>query len=212
MKLRGAIAEELAEAERMFGDETGGLDAPTQWHRSTDAPTQALLQYASGADIIVCGGGVEPPPAETRVGPADLIMTSGLPVLTIPSGAELDVRTIVVGWKDRREARRAVWDALPFLIEADRVLMLHFNEGGEESGRSLMDAAERLGRHGVAVEAETRAISDGPAGDIVAAAQAVGAGLVVVGGYGNSRLREWALGGVTQSLLAHAPVCTLYSH
>ncbi len=36
--------------------------------------------------------------------------------------------------------------------------------------------------------------------------------LIVAGAYGHGRLREWAFGGVTRSLLTSAPVCCLMSH
>jgi nucleotide-binding universal stress UspA family protein len=48
--------------------------------------------------------------------------------------------------------------------------------------------------------------------DILAAAEATGAGLIVAGGYGHSRMHEWALGGVTQGLLTHSLKPVLFSH
>lgn len=50
------------------------------------------------------------------------------------------------------------------------------------------------------------------AGYLVRLAADIGADLVVTGGYGHSRLGEWVFGGMTQSLLQHAPVCLLMSH
>ena len=121
----------------------------------------------------------------------------------------------VIAWKDTREAQRAAAASLPMLRHASTV---HVFERCEPGGRDaaiarLNDVVGWLGRHGIAADAHVG--PPGPTGideDILLFAEAQGAGLIVAGGYGHARLREWALGGVTHELLATAPVCVLLSH
>jgi nucleotide-binding universal stress UspA family protein len=77
----------------------------------------------------------------------------------------------------------------------------------------LSNVVERLRLHKVRVTAEVRQrTEDALAEDLLVAAQALGAGLIVAGAYGHSRLREWALGGVTQGLLTGSRIPVLFSH
>jgi nucleotide-binding universal stress UspA family protein len=117
-----------------------------------------------------------------------LLLRLGRPVLAVPSGASgLELNEVLVCWKDSREARRAVADALPMLQVSKRV-------DGVESHCS----AE------VSIGAE--------AGQLAAIARDLGANLIVAGAFGHSRLREWAFGGVTKDLLLRADCCVLASH
>ena len=77
----------------------------------------------------------------------------------------------------------------------------------------MSEIAARLKLHDVVVETELRSNTESSvAEDILAASEALDAGVIVVGGYGHSRLREWALGGVTQGLLTHSQRPILFSH
>lgn len=213
VKLREAVTNDLAAAEKIFREETTALGLATQWFAETDYPVRALLRHACAADLIIAERGVAVHPPETNAGTASLIMAAGAPVLvTPPGGTELSLDTVVVGWKNSREARRAIWDALPFLKRARHVRVVRFS-GGETPPADLEAVVERLRQHGVHTEGECRRRTGGAVADeIVAAAHALSAQLIVVGAYGHSRLQEWALGGVTQHLLARSPVCVLYSH
>ena len=84
---------------------------------------------------------------------------------------------------------------------------------GEEAERSAFDAAKHLARHGIkATPAETMANDLDAATVILNHAADLGADLVVIGGYGHSRMRELVLGGVTRFLLQHMTVPVLMSH
>jgi nucleotide-binding universal stress UspA family protein len=160
--------------------------------------------------LIVAARNVEGEPSETQAGAADLIMSAGVPVLAVPAGAQLDMKRIVIAWKNTREARRAVWDALPLLKRAEDVRVLRFASG---PAPEMANVVERLRLHKVPVEAEVRHSTESSvAQDLLAAAEAMQAGLIVAGAYGHSRLREWALGGVTQGLLRHSQTPVLFSH
>jgi nucleotide-binding universal stress UspA family protein len=145
-------------------------------------------------------------------------MRAGRPVLVVPpSVSALEGRRALVAWKDTREARRAVADALPLLAHAEEVLVVEAVSGdAEERDQALRragDVAGLLARHGAtargeALEVRGRTVAD----ELLLAAERHGADLVVAGGYGHARLREWAFGGVTRDLLARCPMCCLLSH
>jgi nucleotide-binding universal stress UspA family protein len=210
VKLRQEIDEGLARAEALFKETTASQSASYVWRADVDFPGDALLRYACDADLIVAPRNVEGMPLESQAGTADLIMSAGLPVLAVPAGAQLDAKRIVIAWKNTREARRAVWDALPLLTRAETVRILRF---ASDPAPEMSNVVERLRLHNVPVAAEVRPRTEGSvAQDLLAAAGAIGAGLIVAGAYGHSRLREWALGGVTQGLLRQAQIPVLFSH
>src|SRR6516162_4710899 len=115
------------------------------------------------------------------------------------------LRCRVAAWKDTRECRRAVRDALPFLQQAKEVLLV---EVGEDESRSqakknLADVAAYLVRHRVIVAAEVWRRPRGPAAaELLHVVKEEKADLIVAGGYGHSRLGEWIFGGVTRELLS----------
>jgi nucleotide-binding universal stress UspA family protein len=207
--LKQAIEEDFARSEAIFKQEVG--KTPTVWRTAMDFPTEAMLLNASGADLIIAAHGVSAQPMETQAGTADLIMRAGTPILMMPAGAKLDLKSIIIGWKNVREARRAVSDALPLLKRAEKVHVLTFRS--EVGATEKEDLIERLRRHQVKVQG---LVADDPSGSLAdgiqAAAQSTKSGLIVVGGYGHSRMREWVLGGVTQELLRECRTAVLFSH
>jgi nucleotide-binding universal stress UspA family protein len=121
----------------------------------------------------------------------------------------------VIAWKDSRESQRAATAALPLLRHASTVHVLEIcgADDAELARARTADVVAWLGRHGVVAENHVQSPGETTvAQDIIGFANSRGAGLIVSGGYGHARLREWALGGVTQELLASAPVCVLLSH
>jgi nucleotide-binding universal stress UspA family protein len=151
------------------------------------------------------------------VDPGDALMRAGRPILVVPPGvAALEGRRVLVAWKDTREARRAVADALPLLSRAEEVLVVEAAPEVEERGQALRradDVAALLAGHGATARGEALEPGGGAvADDLLRAAGRHGADLVVAGGYGHARLREWAFGGVTRDLLTRCPVCCLLSH
>ena len=178
----------------------------------------AALQ-ARHADLSVLGG---PDPAQDSPRFAltfkGLLMRSGRPLLVVPFGARLTVPVAraVIAWKPTAEAARAVHDALPLLSTGSQIDLLMIDpqvgEGrhGEEPGA---DMARHLARHGLAVNvvAQPReGRSDAAA--ILRHVQAVGAELLVMGGYGHARWREVVLGGATRGVLDGMRTPVLFSH
>jgi nucleotide-binding universal stress UspA family protein len=148
--------------------------------------------------------------------PGSVIVHAGRPVLLVPSGVDaLQGRRILIGWKDTREARRAIWDALPLLRQAEDVLAVHVGERGGQigGGSNVEDAAQYLARHEIRIRTRIEAeAKDSIAGELIRSAKDHGADLIVTGGYGHSRLGEFIFGGVTRELITTSPICCLFSH
>lgn len=143
------------------------------------------------------------------------LFRSGRPVLVIPAAwkGETIGKRIVVAWQPKREAARAVADAAPFLSEADQVTVVTVdaNEGqGVVAGR---DISTNLARKGVAVELRNiDGMGRGAEIALIDEARALEADLIVMGGFGHSRLREFVFGGVTRALSRAPLIPVLLSH
>ncbi len=207
---------EAAEAEfRAAFQGHGGL---LEWRSTvTSAPLSDYLAHeARSADLFVTGvtsGALldAAPPVST----GGLVMQLGRPVLIVPPGAAARrlARGIVAG-KGPREGRRGASDALPLLRKAAHVSIVGIAaEQDLPAARGhLKDVAGWLGRHGIAAKCHAEASTGDDAGRLDAIAREWDADLVVAGAYGHSRVREWALGGVTRGLLLRAERCSLLSH
>jgi len=205
--------EQLAEAKAVFerGAERG---VKTAWRSALTEPTAYLVEQARAADLVVVGrhGPADGDPGLMGVSTGALLMEIGRPVIVAPPGIErLAAKRVVVAWKDTREARRAVQDALPFLSRADAVPVVVVGPGAHREGAE--DVAAYLSGHGVSV---TTHLLPSPAvsasEEILRFAQREGADLIVMGAYGHTRLREWIFGGATHEILQTMPVCCLMSH
>jgi nucleotide-binding universal stress UspA family protein len=211
---RGA-REELAKAESIFRAGIG-MRNNIEWRQGIKRSIPFISEQSRAADLLVLGrqGPEDPSQGNLSVSPGALVMRCGRPILvTPPNKRSVSGETIVIAWKDTREARRAVCDSLPFLQEAERVLVVAVGDGADSSSAS--DVAAYLKRHQVACEPVVRGGVDSPEGvadEIVGLADDEGADLIVCGAYGHTRLDEWIFGGVTRHLLNRSPVPCLLSH
>jgi nucleotide-binding universal stress UspA family protein len=179
-------------------------------------PDEDLTLSSLHSDLVVIGQR-ELQELKGYASPEKLLLASGAPILIIPSGwkSESIGNKILVGWNASREARRAVADALPFLVAASSVTLLVVDSEqrpgrhGEEPGA---DIALYLARHGAHVEVEQVLSQGAPVADIILSCAAEhGVDLIVIGAYSHARPVEMMFGGVTQSLLKEAPVPVLMS-
>ncbi|KPF70158.1 hypothetical protein IP69_09840 [Bosea sp. AAP35] len=209
---RSALAEDLARAEALFRQAAQGV--ALDWRSAEEQPRQFVLTQARAADLVVMArqGPDDEGLGRMGVAPADIVMELGRPMLLVPPGvAGLTARSVVVAWKDTREARRAVQDALPFLIRAEMVSVL--SVGVDPADDGAQDVCGYLAQFGISARPVLR-----PKGgrnvvdEITALVRQEGADLIVAGAYGHSRLRERIFGGVTQDLIGSTPVCCLMSH
>jgi nucleotide-binding universal stress UspA family protein len=209
------VRDNLERAHDVFQDQARGLE--TQWSAVQGMPAETLAQLSRAADIIVADA--RPAVRKDRyraAGAVELMLFSGRPVLLAPPhGGSLKGAAVVVAWKDTREARRALADALPLLEAAETVLVLEICNEDEVRDAEARTAAVAAGlqRHGVAAHARaTVAPPERVLNELDVAADALGADLVVAGGYGHTRLGEWVFGGVTRDLLHYCERFVLLSH
>lgn len=186
------------------------------WRGMVGDPTRHLALHARAADLIVVGSPNNSGSGYLRtVDPGSLVVSAGRPILFASEALQpMNAENILVAWKDTREARRAVVDAMPILVGARDVLVATIAEDDRAAGReSVADVARFLIRHGVKARSEVIDVGKTDAADALAEiAQEIGADLTVFGGYGHSRLREWIFGGVTRSLLQNGGLNRLVSN
>jgi nucleotide-binding universal stress UspA family protein len=202
----------------------------TQWHERLQAavrrqgvdwvwrPVRAvepsdLVVHAQFADLAVVSRDQADPPHALDNLPETLVLTSGRPIVLLPAGgAAGEPRRILLAWKARPEAVRAVAGALPLLTRADAVqVVVVDDEGAPECGYEPgADIALHLARHGARVEVLQLSSRGGDVGRLLLSqGTAFGADLLVMGAYGHSRLRERLFGGVTRTVLTEAALPVL---
>jgi nucleotide-binding universal stress UspA family protein len=212
-----AIRNRMAEVEAQFRAAMQNRAAALEWRCAEDFPTRYIVQQTRAADILVVGQNGSDAPSDpfTQANPSDLLMQTGRPLLVVPDASDwLDLRSVLIGWKDTPECRRAVVDALPILREAKDVIVAEIVE--DEANRltalsGVEDLVVWLLRHGVVASQRVPGECGNAAAQLDGIASEVGAGVVVAGAYGHSRFREWIFGGVTKRLLTPSGRCSLLS-
>jgi nucleotide-binding universal stress UspA family protein len=207
------ISRNLEAAEAAFRRDAAGADI--EWRMIQTYPHQALASMARAVDLIVVS-----PKSErgdlVSADPAEVLMTAGRPLLIVPATrSQLMGDTVLVAWKNTRECRRALTDAMPFLQRADKVVVnaIVDPDASAVAAVELDDVVANLRRHDVhAVPLMTTTKTDAVERELERIAEQIGADLIVAGGYGHSRLREWAFGGVTESFLRRPGCFVLLSH
>jgi nucleotide-binding universal stress UspA family protein len=132
-----------------------------------------------------------------------------------PEVDRLKLASVVVGWKDTREARRAVVDALPLLQKAKEVTVVEMiaNDGDRAAAsRRVADVAAWLGRHQVDASHMVPNHRGDAVEQLIRHASDIEADIIVAGAYGHTRMREWIFGGVTRDLVTKSNRCSLLSH
>jgi nucleotide-binding universal stress UspA family protein len=216
---RAQCEKEIDNAEAAFRVALQESAVDLGWRSTVSymALTNYIAEQARAADLLITGPDQKSAGRDSsrRVNIGDLVMRIGRPMLIVPPDVEaLDVTNVVVGWKESRETRRAIVDALPLLQQAGRVLVVEIaaQEDLSDARERLKDVVDWLGRHGVTAEFLAAPSTGSDATRLDAITQEHGAGLIVAGAYGHNRLREWVLGGVTRDLLLRPGRCSLISH
>jgi nucleotide-binding universal stress UspA family protein len=148
--------------------------------------------------------------------PQGVLFNSGWPMLMVPytHKGRLDARHVGIAWDGSRLAARAVRDALPFLTAAQAVTVIAVNEERGDTGeRSSEELINHLARRGIKASIQ-RLMADraNVQGTIISIAGDSNIGLLVMGGFGHSRLQERILGGVTREMFESMTVPVLMSH
>ena len=184
------------------------------WQQTLEPLHAALIHAAHRADLILVGATAHDGPSGGSLDAGATLLGAGRPVLFAAEGqSRLHAERVVIAWKDTKEARRAVADALPLLKLARSVTVVVVDEGDlavEKS--SLQDVLAWLKSHQVQAHGDVFPNRAGPTRAILDAAATSDADLIVSGAYGHSRLREWLLGGVTKDLLAADHISRFFSN
>ena len=215
---KNAAAAEMARSQREFTEQATAAGLRNfEWRTAADDPADAMTMHARYADLAVIGQ------TDTSDGsniaddfPERLVLSAGRPVLILPSVGSFSSigKRILVAWNASREATRAVTDAIPLLRLADRVHVMAVNPRHGEHGKVPgADIGLYLARHGVRVEVKTDSGAEIDVGnELLSRAADLDADLIVMGGYGHSRLKEWVLGGATRTILESMTAPVLMSH
>jgi nucleotide-binding universal stress UspA family protein len=227
----GGIPPEIIEGQRSESEKMARA-AITRFEQAAaragvSAETRTLSASIAGAsdqlgrigrrfDLVVVGQPDRKASAPDEIIDEGVVFGSGRPVIFVPfihkGGMTLD--RIMICWDGSRTAARAVADALPLLKKGKQVEVVIVsdkpNKADELPGADL---GQHLARHGLKVEVKriTSPDIDVPS-TILSHAADSSADMIVMGGYGHSRLREFILGGVTRGLLESMTVPVLMSH
>lgn len=188
-------------------------DISWEWREVTGELASSMQAASQFADLIVVNRQLEDyPHTDMRSVAGEVIVRAEKPVLAVPEHVKrYDDHCAVVAWNGSASATRALRAAIPLLKIAERVFLVEVADRDADS--SAEDAASYLSRHGIHARIERVAPQLAGIGrSLIDEAGRHGAGLVVVGGYGHSRLREALFGGVTRELLTHCPYPLLLSH
>lgn len=220
--LREQAVNSVHRAQKMFDgviDRTSLSNDFRSQIAATAAIDDIIAMHARHADLVVLTQ--SEPDRERMAGnsmPEEVILMSGRPVLVVPYvgiNAQFG-RHIMVGWDGSREAARAMNDALPFLVQADKVTVISVNPKSGVRGTGELpgaDIALHLARHDVKVEVLRETSNElNPDQVILSRAAELDIDMLVLGAYGTPRLQERLFGGVTRSLLHEMTVPTLFSH
>lgn len=221
-----AIDEERrARARATFEEGPDGPGAGGLWGELAEPPViGAFAQQALYADLLVLGQH-DPSDTEAAAVPADfaesVLVVSGKPALIIPYAGEPASlgQTVVIAWKETREAARAVAAAMPLLQRAARIHVLSWDgvEADEPAvppgAGAMLDLDSYLRAHGLQATWHRGGQAPDEVGEIILSrAFDLGADLLVMGCYGHSRAREWVLGGTSRTVLRAMTLPVLMSH
>ena len=144
------------------------------------------------------------------------LFESGRPVLVVPyiQKDRIKLGRVMVCWDGSRSAARAAADAMPLLARATAVEVVTIaGERGKDDQVPGADIGHHLARHGLKIDVKRIAAGDVEIGNMILSYAAdCGADLIVMGGYGHSRLREFVLGGVTRTIFSAMTLPVLMSH
>ncbi len=221
-----AIEQQRKATRAMFDDAkaVAGIDEVDGIAQASDKPTAAFVEAVGQCDIVV--------PARALL--ADLVVFAGArsenaiglratfeavllksrrPMLVTAESPPAHIgRTVAIAWNATPEARSALDGAMPFLQSAAAVHLIAVASARSDAD-ALDGARDYLAAHGIGSDSHVVEPGDEPVGAaLMRKAEAIGADLLVMGGYGHARLRERILGGVTQHIVSHPGLPILLAH
>lgn len=215
-----ALAADTARIEAGFRARATELGLPMEWWSEqceTEWAIARVVERARHASLTVLGQAAHDGEEEVPGGELlhQMLLAGGRPVLVVPEtepATEAPGRRVAVAWNGTRESARALSDAMPVLALAEAVQIIAVGEPAEGYD-SLTEIGRHLARHEISAQCRQMRAADHDVGaTILATAAEFNADMVVMGGYGHSRMREVVLGGATRHVLRHALLPILMSH
>ena len=227
----GGIPAEFIESQREESDQKARAAAErfeaAAKRAGVSAETRILSASVAGAgdtfgrlgrrfDLVVVGQPSRDNSMREEVLDEAALFESGRPVVFVPyiqkAGLKLD--RVMLCWDGSRAATRAIADSLPFLRKAKQVeIVIVAGKAAKSDEIAGVDLGQHLARHGLKVEVKRITSPDiDVASTILSHAADSSADMIVMGGYGHSRLREFVLGGVTKTIFETMTVPVLMSH
>lgn len=219
---RKAYREEAKRIETLFREKTSNLARPSEW-RAVESQyatvADALVENVRMADIaILAQADAKWHLTHTLDAPEPAVMESGRPILVVPNAGDVQAtpQQVTVAWNGKREATRAAFDAIPIAEKAGHAVIVWIDpRTGSAAVGDLpcLELAATYARHGIKTEARTARAEDSSVATALAEELVrTGSGLLVMGAYGHSRLREFILGGATRNVMHQMTVPVLFSH
>jgi len=203
----------------VFEQALEGTGIRPEWGEVGDLPViPAFAQQALYADLLVLGQHDPATDAPADVPPdfaESVMLASGKPALVVPYAGmpRMVGDTILIAWKETREAARAVSAALPMLRRAQAVHVVAWGSDNSTRDAGPLHLGKYLALHQVGPVWHHQGKEPEHLGEILlSTASDVGADLLVMGCYGHSRAREWILGGTSRTILQSMTMPVLMAH
>jgi len=189
--------------------------------RVSNTPLEALLWHARFTDLSVIGRTcVSKPGASPDDSVAEqLLLRSSRPLLIVPAknmaAAQTPGQHVVIAWDGSQAAAAAVGAAIPLLQSANEVVVVVVHNPGIDGADELVAGTELrlyLARHGVTASIRPLEATDSIGQTLLEFIEQTHPDILVMGGYGHSRLRERLLGGTTRSILSKMSIPVLMTH
>lgn len=182
----------------------------------TGGPLEVILRHCRTTDLVAIGQAnpeQHEPMRDLLI--ETILFESGVPALIVPyiGAPENGPKNVLVGWDGSPTASRAVHAALPMLAEADKITVLVVGKQSGFAGQPGADIATYLARHDLDVTINVVSNTQiGVADTLLNTVSENGHDLVVMGGYGHSRMREFLFGGASREILSAMTVPVLMAH
>ena len=217
--LQDMARTEAVGIEELFRNKAAAAGCSFEWRSFTSSvgyATQPILETVRSADLIIAVQADPANPSDAHIEVESFLFESGRPVLMVPymRTAPMAIRRVLIAWNGSKEAARATFDALPFLMAADAVEVLSVDpsENANQAAISGADLTATLIRHGVKATLSKTVSAEKSASQVIETRLVdYSVDLLVMGAYTHSRLWQMIFGGTTKAVLKSMAALTLLS-